>query len=41
LVAEMKAAWEELEGELLPYPNDHPSLPRHAGNGLQAVSEAD
>lgn len=41
VVAEMKSAWEAFEAELLPYPKDHPNLPRHAGNGLPAVSEAD
>lgn len=41
LVAEMRAAWEKFEAELLPYSDDHPNLPRHAGGGLPAVSEAD
>jgi arylsulfatase A-like enzyme len=41
IVAEMRAAWERFEAELLPYPRQHPNLPRHAGNGLPAVSEAD
>ncbi len=40
-LSEMKAAWEVYEAELLPYPTTHPNLPRHAGNGLPAVSEAD
>lgn len=41
VVADLKAAWESYEAGLLPYPKDHPNLPRHAGNGLPAVSEAD
>ncbi len=41
LLADMKATWERLESELLPYPKTHRNLTRHAGNGLPAVSEAD
>ena len=41
VLADMKAAWERFEAELLPYPTTHRNLPRHAGNGLPAVSEAD
>jgi arylsulfatase A-like enzyme len=41
VVAELRRAWEKFEADLLPYPADHPNLPRHAGNGLPAVSEAD
>ena len=41
VLAELREAWERFERELLPYPAEHPNLPRHAGNGLPAVSEAD
>ena len=41
VVEELRAAWDAFAAELLPYPPDHPGLPRHAGGGLPAVSEAD
>ncbi len=41
VLAELRAAWERVDAELLPYPSSHPGLPRHAGGGLPAVSEAD
>jgi arylsulfatase A-like enzyme len=41
VVAEMRAAWDAVDDQLLPYPAEHPNLPRHAGSGLPAVSEAD
>ena len=41
VVAELRAAWEAIDAELLPYPPSHPGLPRHATSSLPAVSEAD
>jgi arylsulfatase A-like enzyme len=41
VVAELRAAWDRVDAELLPYPADHPGLPRHASPGRPAVSQAD
>jgi arylsulfatase A-like enzyme len=41
VVAELRAVWDRIDAELLPYPPEHPGLPRHAGGGLPAVSAAD
>ncbi|MCP4223715.1 MAG: sulfatase-like hydrolase/transferase [Actinomycetia bacterium] len=41
VLAELRAEWERFDAELLPYPADHPGLPRHASPGKPAVSEAD
>lgn len=40
-VAELKAEWERRDAELLPYPPDHPNLPRRAAGGRVAVSQPD
>jgi arylsulfatase A-like enzyme len=41
VVAEMRAAWDRIDATLLPYPPDHPGLPRQASRGRPAVSQAD
>jgi arylsulfatase A-like enzyme len=41
LVADLRAAWDAVDRELLSYPADHPGLPRRAGAGRPAVSQAD
>ncbi len=41
LVASMRAEWERINDTLLPYPDDHPGVPRHARPGQPAVSSAD
>ncbi len=47
VLAELRAAWEAFDADLLPYPDDHPHLPHHAeggrraGNGLPAQSAPD
>ena len=41
VVAELRAEWERLDAELLPYPPEHRNLPRHAGAGRPAVSQPD
>ena len=44
VLAELKAAWERFDAELLPYPPDHMGLPRRARKaspGQPAISEAD
>jgi arylsulfatase A-like enzyme len=41
VVAEMRATWDRIDATLLPYPPDHPGLPRQASRGRPAVSQAD
>ena len=41
VLAELRAAWDRIDATLLPYPPDHPGLPRHAERGRPAVSQAD
>ncbi len=41
LLNELRREWERRAAELLPYPPDHPNLPRHASAGLPAVSQPD
>ncbi len=41
VVAELRAVWDAYDAELVPYPDNHPGLPRHATAGRPAVSEAD
>ena len=41
VVAEMSAAWEKLDAELLPIPDDHPNLPHHGTDDRPAVSPPD
>ncbi len=41
LTAELKAEWERIDATLLPYPDDHPGVPRHAAGNRPAVSQAD
>ncbi len=44
LVAELRDAWDRVDAGLVPYPDDHPNLPRppqRGGAGKPAVSQAD
>lgn len=43
VLAELRAEWERITADLLPYPDTHPNLPRprQAQDGLPAVSQAD
>ncbi|MFV0524794.1 MAG: sulfatase [Acidimicrobiales bacterium] len=41
VVADLRKAYDAYEAELLPYPPDHPNLPRQAGPGRPAVSQPD
>jgi arylsulfatase A-like enzyme len=41
IVAELREVWDRYDAELIPYPDDHPGVPRHARRGRPAVSEAD
>ena len=44
VVAELRDAWDRLDAGLVPYPPDHPNLPRppqKAGPGTPAISQAD
>ncbi|MGD9752060.1 MAG: sulfatase-like hydrolase/transferase [Acidimicrobiia bacterium] len=41
LVAELRDAWDRIDATLLPYPPEHPGLPRHARPGRPAVSQPD
>ncbi len=44
LVGELRAAWDRLDIDLVPYPDDHPNRPRppqHGAPGRPAVSQAD
>jgi arylsulfatase A-like enzyme len=41
VVAELRDVWSRYDAQLVPYPADHPGVPRHAGPGRPAVSEAD
>ena len=41
VVAELSEVWKAYDAELIPYPPDHPGVPRHASKGQPAVSEAD
>ena len=41
VLASLRAEWERIDSTLLPYPDDHPGLPRHATAGRPAVSQPD
>ena len=41
IVAELREVWDRYNAELVPYPPDHPNLPRQAGAGKAAVGQAD
>ncbi len=41
VVAELRAAWDRYDAELLPIPPDHPGVPRRATPGRPAVGQAD
>jgi arylsulfatase A-like enzyme len=41
LMAELRQAWDDFDRQLLPYPPDHPALPRQATPTAPAVSQAD
>ena len=49
LMAEFRYAWDRIDGDLIPYPPDHPNVPRppqragsnQAGSNQPAVSQAD
>jgi arylsulfatase A-like enzyme len=41
LLAELRAEWERINAELLPYPVDHRGLPRHATTSQPAISQPD
>lgn len=38
---ELRSEWEARAAEMLPFPPDHPNLPRHASGGMPAVSQPD
>ena len=41
VLAQLAEAWERINDDLLPYPPDHPGLPRHATAAFPAVSQPD
>ncbi len=41
LLASLRAEWERIHSMLLPYPDDHRCLPRHARPGQPAISHPD